>query len=139
MLTYIIIFGFPVVVLLLFGKAVITGIIDYYRTPKPPKHYTLKQSYNYYLNEEYNEHSTPDTTPDEQHEMPQDFIIDKLAAYDSQIESYYNLLEQLNHEYKREKEDIKKARIRTRQADIMLKLSNVQEKAYKLRDKHGIY
>lgn len=135
---YIFIIGLTIYAVIGFGKAFIDSIIDFIRLPKPPDGYTWKQCYNFYNNKEYLVDDTQPTVEKIKEEFPREFIMEKLMAYDNQIESYYTLLEQLNHEWRYEKEDVKKARIRTRQADIMLKISNVQEKAYKLREKHGI-
>ena len=63
------------------------------------------------------------------------YVVDKLAAYDAQIESLNKLLEELNHAHYSEKDELKRAKIRKQQADIMVKLATIEEKAYKLRDK----
>lgn len=66
------------------------------------------------------------------------YVVDKLAAYDAQIESLNKVLEELNHAHYSEKDELKKAKIRKQQADIMVKLATIEEKAYKLRDKFGL-
>ena len=63
------------------------------------------------------------------------YIVDKLNGYDAQIESLYKVLEELNHAHYNEKDELKRAKIRKQQADIMVKLATIEEKAYKLRDK----
>lgn len=135
MVLFIFVIGLTVFVFVVFVKTFIEGIRDYIALPKPPKGYTMKQCYSYYSNKEYIHDDEPNTKKDE---LPHEFILDKLAAYDNQIESYYKILNMLDNEYTREKEPLKQAKIRAQQANIMLKISTTQEKAYKLRDKHGI-
>ena len=60
---------------------------------------------------------------------------DRLEAYDRQIESNYELLKQLNIEHRKAKDNLKRATIRKKQADIMARLSRLEEQAYKLREK----
>lgn len=60
---------------------------------------------------------------------------DRLEAYDRQIESNYDLLKQLNIEYRKTEDNLKRATIRKKQADIMARLSRLEEQAYKLREK----
>lgn len=71
-------------------------------------------------------------------EEPPFYIIDKLEALDAVIESNRKLLEVLNAEYKKANTPTKRATIRKKQADIMVKLANTEEKAYKLREKNGL-
>lgn len=60
---------------------------------------------------------------------------DRLEAYDRQIESNYELLKQLNIKYRQTTDSMKRATIRKKQADIMARLSRLEEQAYKLREK----
>lgn len=63
---------------------------------------------------------------------------DRLEAYDRQIEANYDLLKQLNIEYRKADNNLKRATIRKKQADIMARLSRLEEQAYKLREKLGL-
>ena len=63
---------------------------------------------------------------------------DRLEAYDRQIESNYALLKQLNVEYRKANDNLKRDTIRKKQADIMARLSRLEEQAYKLREKLGL-
>ncbi len=135
MVLFIFVISVAVFVFVVIVRSFVDGIRDYITLPKPPKGYTMKQCYSYYSNKEYIPNSEPDTDKDG---LPHEFILDKLAAYDNQIESYYKLLNILDDEYTREKEPLKQAKIRAQQGNIMLKISTTQEKAYKLREKHGI-
>lgn len=74
----------------------------------------------------------------EEPEEPPFYILDKLEALDAVIESNRKLLEVLNAEYEKANTPVKRAAIRKKQADIMVKLANTEEKAYKLREKNGL-
>lgn len=119
-----------IVIIVIVGAALvyclIVGIVQYIHKPKPPPGLTYKAYFSYYQNKEW-------LIEDQKEETPF-YIADKLAAYDSQIESYNNMLELLNIEYGNETDNIKQAAIRKKQADLMLKLATIEEKAYKLRE-----
>lgn len=66
------------------------------------------------------------------------YITDQLDALDAVMDSNRKLLKVLDDEYTKANTAQKRATIRKRQADIMVKLSNTEEKAYKLREKNGL-
>lgn len=71
-------------------------------------------------------------------EEPPFYVVDKLEAFDAVVESNRKLLKLLNAEYEKANTPAKRATIRKKQADIMVKLANTEEKAYKLREKNGL-
>ena len=71
-------------------------------------------------------------------EEPPFYIMDKLDAFDAVVESNRKLLKVLDDEYTKADTAQKRATIRKRQADIMVKLANTEEKADKLREKNGL-
>lgn len=86
--------------------------------------------------------NTPQNTPIMyKHKPPPEvpyYIGDKLNAYDALIESYTTLLYSLDRSYEQANTPQERARIRARQAEIQLKISNTTEKADKLRIKYDL-
>ena len=132
----------PLAIPIVYVVGVIVGLIGHFIADIKEAH-ELNKRPPVFINEPCID-STEDTAADT--DEPPYYITDKLAAYDNQIEAYNALLETLNQEYaatlrhysQTTADDVKRANIRKKQADIMLKLATTEERTHKLRDKARI-